>query len=386
MAQRKGKSDGAVNIVIRREEIVEDGHHGGAWKVAYADFVTAMMAFFLLMWLINAITDDQRRGIAAYFNPLADREHSIGGSGMLPSQPTPFTADSAIAEKLDPSRTAATPQPTHPDPHPAASATTAPAPPLDPAQTATAPIPASSAAASAASSPVPSPGPSGGQQDGDDGARAGRPADDAGGGAGARLDRGTGGAPIIQAVMLAGPALHAAARPDQPAPEMAGDGVAPADRAAASALRDALRADPALADSAGQVDVAATPEGLRVQIMDAESKPMFDSGQAVPNPRAVALLRRIAPWLARLGGPVSIDGHTDAAPYAGGHLSNWTLSSARADAAEQVLVAAGLPEADVAGVTGHAGREPLFAADPSSPANRRIVLTVHRHPTSEATR
>lgn len=368
MAQRKGKSNEAVNIVIRREEIVEDGHHGGAWKVAYADFVTAMMAFFLLMWLINAITDDQRRGIAAYFNPLADRDHSIGGSGMLPSQPTPFTADSAVAEKLDPSKTAATVQPAHADPHPAANATTAPAPPLDQTKT-----------AAAAPTPPAAAGPA--SQSGEDPAMDGGQQNDEGAGAGARLDRGAGGAAVVQAVMLAGPALHAAAKPGRAgSADAASDGVAPADRVAAAALRDALRDDPALADSAGQVDVTATPEGVRVQIRDAESKPMFESGQAVPNPRAMALLRRIAPWLARLGGPVSIDGHTDAAPYAGGRVSNWTLSSARADAAEQVLVSAGLPEAEIAGVTGHAGRDPLFAADPSSPSNRRIVLTVHRHP------
>jgi len=57
-------------IIIKRPKIVKGGgHHGGAWKVAYADFVTAMMAFFLLMWLLNATTEDQRRGLADYFNP-----------------------------------------------------------------------------------------------------------------------------------------------------------------------------------------------------------------------------------------------------------------------------------------------------------------------------
>ena len=65
---RKRGAGGAV-IVIRREESGEGGHHGGAWKVAYADFVTAMMAFFLLMWLLNATSEDQRRGIADYFSP-----------------------------------------------------------------------------------------------------------------------------------------------------------------------------------------------------------------------------------------------------------------------------------------------------------------------------
>ena len=66
-----GKTDkkGKGNIVIRKEEVAEGEAHGGSWKVAYADFVTAMMAFFLLMWLLNATTEEQRKGLADYFSP-----------------------------------------------------------------------------------------------------------------------------------------------------------------------------------------------------------------------------------------------------------------------------------------------------------------------------
>lgn len=71
-------------IIIKRKKIIEGGHHGGAWKVAYADFVTAMMAFFLLMWLLGATTEDQRRGIADFFNPnVAVRRVSGGGDGSF---------------------------------------------------------------------------------------------------------------------------------------------------------------------------------------------------------------------------------------------------------------------------------------------------------------
>lgn len=72
-------------IIIKRKKIVGgDGHHGGAWKVAYADFVTAMMAFFLLMWLLNATTEKQRKGIADYFSPtIALTRVSGGGNGSL---------------------------------------------------------------------------------------------------------------------------------------------------------------------------------------------------------------------------------------------------------------------------------------------------------------
>ncbi|EAR53139.1 putative chemotaxis MotB protein [Oceanicola granulosus HTCC2516] len=67
-------------IIIKRKKITGgDGHHGGAWKVAYADFVTAMMAFFMLMWLLNATTEQQRKGIADYFSPTIPINRISGG-------------------------------------------------------------------------------------------------------------------------------------------------------------------------------------------------------------------------------------------------------------------------------------------------------------------
>jgi chemotaxis protein MotB len=78
----KGKKGEGNTIVIKRIEEGGHRHHGGAWKVAYADFVTAMMAFFLLMWLINATTAEQRRGLADYFNPTTPISSSTTGSGL----------------------------------------------------------------------------------------------------------------------------------------------------------------------------------------------------------------------------------------------------------------------------------------------------------------
>ena len=81
--------------IIKRKKVVSGGgHHGGAWKVAYADFVTAMMAFFMLMWLLNATTEKQRKGIADYFSPdIPVSRASAGGSGM-------FQGDSTFAEEV----------------------------------------------------------------------------------------------------------------------------------------------------------------------------------------------------------------------------------------------------------------------------------------------
>lgn len=85
-------SDQPAPIIIKRKKVIAGGHHGGAWKVAYADFVTAMMAFFLLMWLLGATTEKQRKGIADYFNPTVPiNKSSGGGSGA-------FGGDSIFSE------------------------------------------------------------------------------------------------------------------------------------------------------------------------------------------------------------------------------------------------------------------------------------------------
>src|SRR5579863_7446382 len=76
-----------------------DGHHGGAWKVAYADFVTAMMAFFLLMWLINTTSPEQKRGIADYFAPAAVSQTTSGSGGILGGTALSSTGSKASGSK-----------------------------------------------------------------------------------------------------------------------------------------------------------------------------------------------------------------------------------------------------------------------------------------------
>lgn len=89
------RQDNAAPVIIKRKKIVAGGgHHGGAWKVAYADFVTAMMAFFLLMWLLNATTEKQRKGIADYFNPTVPVNRVSGGGDGA------FGGDSLFSEQV----------------------------------------------------------------------------------------------------------------------------------------------------------------------------------------------------------------------------------------------------------------------------------------------
>jgi chemotaxis protein MotB len=85
MAAKKGKQELPTPVIVKKITVVAGGHHGGAWKVAYADFVTAMMAFFLLLWLLGATTEKQRKGIADYFTPtlVKTRDASAGSAAGL---------------------------------------------------------------------------------------------------------------------------------------------------------------------------------------------------------------------------------------------------------------------------------------------------------------
>jgi chemotaxis protein MotB len=323
--KRSGKDGKGPTIVIRREEVLEGGHHGGAWKVAYADFVTAMMAFFLLMWLLNATTETQRKGLADYFSPNNVLSRGSSGSGK------PFGGSSPMDKGALASNRGAV-QVTPGDA------------PVTEVEDEDQPVALHSPAADLTPS---------------DGAQAG----------------------TIHAVLA-------------PVPDAAQDGArtpTPAEiraerahteklqfEAAAEQIREAVRADPALAALSGQLAIDLTPEGLRIQILDEERSPMFATGSAVPNDRARLLLQKVAPVLVKLPEAISLSGHTDATPFRGGERSNWELSTERANATRRLLVEAGLPEPRIRNVTGNADRDPLLPADPLAAANRRIAIVVLR--------
>ena len=314
------KSDKKGITIIRKEEVVAGGHHGGAWKVAYADFVTAMMAFFLLMWLLNATTEAQRRGLADYFSPTLASSRSTSGSGKPFGGHSPFEDGPAISDR----GTIAT--------------MNANAPPVD-VEDDNSDTPVFRSVHSQAVDP--------------NGA-------DAGGG---QAKSGAGAARASAALKLA------AEQRKQEQAEFA---------QAASAMQQVVAADPALAPLARQLSIDLTPQGLRVQIRDADKRPMFETGSVEPNDEAKALLQKLAPILAKLTEPVSIAGYTDAAPYSGAGRSNWDLSAERANATRKLLSESGLPDARIRDVAGHADRDLLLPADPLAAANRRIAIVLLR--------
>jgi len=341
----------ASALVVRRQEIVQSAHHGGAWKVAYADFVTAMMAFFLLMWLLSATTEAQRKGLADYFSPTNLLSHGTSGSGEPFGGHTPFDNGGLASDRGTVQVTVGNIQAVD--------------------LTADGEDPVATEAHRARKGDGAGRGPVPDDMDQDeipDPAARGQP--------GRRQAAGPGG-PMMQQ------------RDGQPAKRPPGDVDLQAalrlkEKAsfeqAAQQIQAAVREDPALAELAKQMSVDMTPDGLRIQIMDEVKLPMFTSGSAIPNDRTRALIQKIVPVLARLNKGISIAGHTDAAPFPGPGRTNWELSAERANATRRLLVDGGLPEGRVRSVTGLADREPLVPADPLAPANRRIAILVQRDP------
>ena len=366
MAKSERSGNGKARpIIIRREESSGGGHHGGAWKVAYADFVTAMMAFFLVMWLINATTEDQRKGLADYFSPTNLMSHNSSGTGKPFGGKTAFENGAMVSDRgavqitqgLHPVLSNPAPPQHPPNPHAPRGGGT-----QDGAGDTPGPLP--SAGATARAQPVPlTPPPQG----------AGRAA--------ATPPPSAAGAPALAppppatlSATLGSGSAPAGAKPAPPA----------AFAAAKRRIERLVRADPALAAIASQVAIDITPRGLRIQLLDSRRQAMFASGSAIPTAPARLLLSRIAPVLARLAGLVRISGYTDAAPFPGRGLTNWDLSAARANAARQVMTAAGLPDPRFQAVTGHGDRDLLLPRDPLAPANRRISILVLRRPATAA--
>ena len=133
-----------------------------------------------------------------------------------------------------------------------------------------------------------------------------------------------------------------------------------------------------LAEFSSQIKLQFTPDGLQIQIVDDQKRPMFDSGSATVKPYMRDLLREIGIALMDVENKISLDGHTDRQGYgnAARGYSNWELSADRANATRRELMAAGMPEEKLARVVGMASSLPLEPDNPNAPANRRITLLV----------
>ena len=320
----------------------EEEEHNGTWKLAYADFVTAMMTFFLVMWLMNITTTEQRKGIADYFNPVAVSQSNSGADGMLAGrsvdksgslttpnaagdQASPVASPPVVASVGDSDRQPAGRK--DPMPHPAGS----PVPPVDLLRPAAEPV--QTAVSPAAEQQPP-------------GVAATRAELEA------LLDRQS--AELTERV-----ALETLERD----------------------LRQRIAAAPDLNALQGSLVIQQVPEGLRVQLTDQARFSMFKVGSAQMNEQGRRLMRMVASALASVPNPIGITGHTDALGYApDAKYGNWELSSDRANAARRELLASGIPGSRIVRVEGRADLDHFGSSDPLDPSNRRISITLLRRP------
>lgn len=263
--------DESQRIVIRRKKSGHGGgHHGGSWKIAYADFITAMMAFFLVMWLLSLIPKEDLKGLADYFRtPLSV---AIQGGPAVSTQSRPIPGGGKDMTERDGEQTRS----------------------------------------------------DGGQFHGTKEREMRR----------------------LQTFRLR--------------------------------LENVIDHSPMLRAYRPQLLIDMTTEGLRVQIVDTNNRPMFATGSAQVAPYMRAILRELGPLLNELPNKISLSGHTDALNYAQGErsYSNWELSADRANASRRELVAGGLSDDKVMRIVGLGANMPLVKNDPYAPVNRRISLVI----------
>jgi chemotaxis protein MotB len=241
--------------IVRKRRGGHAAHHGGAWKVAFADFTTSMMALFLVLWIVSQ-SSDVKSAIAGYFQDPLGRASEFGssvipGSGAQAANVRPLTPEQLLDFSMD------------------------------------------------------------------------------------RLQQ------------------------------------------LGEQIRRRLEQSPDWPLLAQQVEIAVTPEGLRISLIEDTAGTFFQSGSSIPNLRGRALLQLLGAELGTASNTVVIEGHTDATPYTGRQdYSNWELSADRANTARRLLEVGGLHGRQVGQVRGYADREPRDASRPDAAANRRVTITM----------
>lgn len=268
-------------IVIKRVKKVIHGAHGGSWKVAFADFVTALMAFFMVMWLTSSSTPEQKAAISKYFNDpygLGSNQNAGEGPGGAGSNQIPSTGQTGSSSSV------------------------------------------------------------------------------------IQLD-------------------SAHENPEQPENSSLSELSKAQEKKALEGLKEELlkeiQASQSLAPFKDQLLIDITPEGLRIQIVDKENRPMFALGSPSLEPYTRTILRELANTIANVPNRLSITGHTDATPFfSNTGYSNWELSSDRANTARRELISGGLLEDKIARVVGLSSSIPFDKTNPFNPINRRINIIV----------
>jgi chemotaxis protein MotB len=273
-------------IIIVKRKINAAGHHGGAWKVAYADFVTAMMAFFMVMWLVASVSKEQRAAMFEYFrNPSMEQGQSVKAA---PGQAGPGGASTSVI--------------------------------------------------------------------------------DLGGG----MD-----APPTMDTPEQGMSETPPNVTEDEARKLAREAEKKQLESLMDELKEAIDKSVAMEPFKDQLLLDITPEGLRIQIVDKQNRPMFDLGKSQLKDYTAQILKEVAKYLNTVPNRISLSGHTDSNAFGvTRNYSNWELSADRANAARRALLEGGLEQAKIARVVGLASSVLFDRQNPFNPINRRISIIV----------
>jgi chemotaxis protein MotB len=419
-----GPGEERHEIVIVRRHLGDhdEDHHGGVWKIAFADFMTAMMCFFLVMWLINAANDQTKASIASYFNPVKLVDRSSGGKGLddMSEGPNALGATADTPQETD--GKSGTEGKANAGPADAPNASDLSETEMrsdehlfaDP-YAVLAEIAFDTGTLQNVSSK------------GDGGAQDAGPASGASGGESYRDPF----APDFWSQQVAAPqnptedtvsVEEARAQDSIPAPApKAGDApqgkspledlkpeqareaseesspkpaseeepadAPPADTkpaepdAAATKAAADIKQELAKAFEAGDkaydgISVTPTEKGVIISVTDQLDFGMFEIGSAVPHRALVLAMEKIGKTLASKPGRITISGHTDGRPFQNRNYDNWRLSTARAHSAYYMLVRGGLDEQRIREVAGYADRQLKVKDDPLAAPNRRIEIVL----------
>jgi chemotaxis protein MotB len=279
-------------IIIKRKVAGGGGHHGGAWKVAYADFVTAMMAFFMVMWLVAAVNKEQRAAMFEYFqNPSMQDGKSVKASQ---GQMGPGGASTSV------------------------------------------------------------------------------------------IDMG-GGLDAQKSTAAEGREIGKDAKSDaEEAARVAAEAEKQKLQGLMAELQKAIEESATLKGFKEQLLLDITPEGLRIQIVDAQNRPMFDIGSSKMKDYTTVIIKELTGYLNSVPNRLSLSGHTDVTPYSRAGYSNWDLSADRANAARRALEGGKLNPDKIARIVGLSSSVLFDKENPRSPINRRISIIVMTKQAEEA--
>ncbi len=284
-------ADSNKPIVVKRVKKVVGGAHGGAWKVAFADFVTAMMAFFLLLWLIESTTPAEKMAISMYFSDPTG--YVDGGTPFVINMGGGMRNTDAIDKVSSPA-----PQTQEPDVLP---------------------------------------------------------------------DKNT-QPNMSKEVIEQIEEIHKQQENNK-------------FEQLKKMLEERIEADPTLGALKDQIIIKITEDGLMIEVVDKDKRPMFDSGGDDIKPYMRTILKEISKTLLDVPNPLSISGHTDAVPFTEvENYTNWELSADRANAARRAMLKAGIKEKQIARVVGLADSQLYDKDKPDNPINRRISILAMRTP------